>query len=360
MRARPTAQRATRCGAGAGEGAGAAAGVFGCGGGGGIDDDGAGCCRCGGCCSCGCGGGGFCCCCGGGGGNPAAAAATRSARFELTRESSVLMRLTWSRMAKIWLSCIGCACFATYGCTSATGGASARPRHASGMGPSARRLSGTRSELHVSTVVVARWAMYASGCTLRRVAGARQSGQASASARAPVAGAQQTRATRVLAVEVVWVVESVEANRAAHVALERVDRAEVCRFWSAVGGSGGHRRRSLVKSRLHRRSRRAAGLQQSLQQPTPLRKNKFMTDAEIALCKEREAAKHGCCCKCCSIRAEIWACFIIDLEHSRPARRNPAMVRGTCKIARERYDGRLSRFQRVFGESHSICAAEGQ
>ena len=38
-----------------------------------------------------------------------------------------------------------------------------------------------------------------------------------------------------------------------------------------------------------------------------------MTDAEIAITKEREAAKHGCCCKCCSIRAEIWACFIIDL-----------------------------------------------
>ena len=38
-----------------------------------------------------------------------------------------------------------------------------------------------------------------------------------------------------------------------------------------------------------------------------------MTDAEIALCKEREAAKHGCCCKCCSVTAEIWACFLIDL-----------------------------------------------
>lgn len=28
---------------------------------------------------------------------------------------------------------------------------------------------------------------------------------------------------------------------------------------------------------------------------------------------EREAATHGCCCKCCSIRAEIWGCFIIDI-----------------------------------------------
>ena len=28
---------------------------------------------------------------------------------------------------------------------------------------------------------------------------------------------------------------------------------------------------------------------------------------------ERDAATHGCCCKCCSVRAEIWACFVIDL-----------------------------------------------
>merc|ERR1712194_567741 len=28
---------------------------------------------------------------------------------------------------------------------------------------------------------------------------------------------------------------------------------------------------------------------------------------------EREAKTHGCCCKCCSVRAEIWACFVIDL-----------------------------------------------
>ena len=27
----------------------------------------------------------------------------------------------------------------------------------------------------------------------------------------------------------------------------------------------------------------------------------------------REAATHGCCCKCCSLRTEIWVCFVIDL-----------------------------------------------
>mmetsp|Transcript_164332 Transcript_164332/g.527000 ORF Transcript_164332/g.527000 Transcript_164332/m.527000 type:complete len:137 (-) Transcript_164332:229-639(-) len=28
---------------------------------------------------------------------------------------------------------------------------------------------------------------------------------------------------------------------------------------------------------------------------------------------EREAATHGCCCKWCSLRAEIWMCFVIDI-----------------------------------------------
>ncbi len=28
---------------------------------------------------------------------------------------------------------------------------------------------------------------------------------------------------------------------------------------------------------------------------------------------EREAATHGCCCKCCSLRFEIWVCFFIDV-----------------------------------------------
>lgn len=28
---------------------------------------------------------------------------------------------------------------------------------------------------------------------------------------------------------------------------------------------------------------------------------------------EREAAAHGCCCKCCSVRAEIWVCFVVDI-----------------------------------------------
>ena len=28
---------------------------------------------------------------------------------------------------------------------------------------------------------------------------------------------------------------------------------------------------------------------------------------------ERENATHGCCCKCCSLRAEIWVCFAIDI-----------------------------------------------
>lgn len=32
---------------------------------------------------------------------------------------------------------------------------------------------------------------------------------------------------------------------------------------------------------------------------------------EVAV--EREAETHGCCCKCCSVRAEIWACFAIDV-----------------------------------------------
>ena len=34
---------------------------------------------------------------------------------------------------------------------------------------------------------------------------------------------------------------------------------------------------------------------------------------EAARAREREAATHGCCCKCCSLRAEIWVCFVIDL-----------------------------------------------
>ena len=28
---------------------------------------------------------------------------------------------------------------------------------------------------------------------------------------------------------------------------------------------------------------------------------------------KREAAKHGCCCKCCTITVEIWVCFFIDI-----------------------------------------------
>ena len=36
-------------------------------------------------------------------------------------------------------------------------------------------------------------------------------------------------------------------------------------------------------------------------------------DAAAQVAAEREAATHGCCCKCCSVRAEIWACFSIDV-----------------------------------------------
>ena len=37
------------------------------------------------------------------------------------------------------------------------------------------------------------------------------------------------------------------------------------------------------------------------------------TDA-VAAAARREAATHGCCCKGCSVRAEIWACFWIDVS----------------------------------------------
>ena len=35
--------------------------------------------------------------------------------------------------------------------------------------------------------------------------------------------------------------------------------------------------------------------------------------AAARVAAEREAARHGCCCQCCSIRAEIWGCFVIDV-----------------------------------------------
>lgn len=36
------------------------------------------------------------------------------------------------------------------------------------------------------------------------------------------------------------------------------------------------------------------------------------TAAEVAA--DREKATHGCCCRCCTLRMEIWACFFIDLS----------------------------------------------
>ena len=35
--------------------------------------------------------------------------------------------------------------------------------------------------------------------------------------------------------------------------------------------------------------------------------------SEAILTEAREAVTHGCCCKCCSVRAEIWLCFAIDI-----------------------------------------------
>jgi len=32
-----------------------------------------------------------------------------------------------------------------------------------------------------------------------------------------------------------------------------------------------------------------------------------------AIAAEREAAAHGCCCKCCTLKLEIWACMAIDV-----------------------------------------------
>jgi hypothetical protein len=38
-----------------------------------------------------------------------------------------------------------------------------------------------------------------------------------------------------------------------------------------------------------------------------------VNDDASAVAASRETAHHGCCCACCSLRAEIWACFVIDL-----------------------------------------------
>jgi hypothetical protein len=39
----------------------------------------------------------------------------------------------------------------------------------------------------------------------------------------------------------------------------------------------------------------------------------MVNDDASAVAASREATHHGCCCACCSLRAEIWACFVIDL-----------------------------------------------
>eukprot|EP00929_Paragymnodinium_shiwhaense_P084577 TRINITY_DN45231_c0_g1_i1.p1 TRINITY_DN45231_c0_g1~~TRINITY_DN45231_c0_g1_i1.p1 ORF type:complete len:211 (+),score=8.41 TRINITY_DN45231_c0_g1_i1:111-743(+) len=36
-------------------------------------------------------------------------------------------------------------------------------------------------------------------------------------------------------------------------------------------------------------------------------------DDASTVAAQRETAHHGCCCKCCSLRVEIWVCFVIDI-----------------------------------------------